>query len=101
MAAALILEFEGVTMEHYAAVNTALGLDANTGEGDWPDGMVSHAAGINDDGRLVVMEVWDTPEHQGRFMEGRLGAALVEGGVTAPPVSVTWIELETHHLPGG
>jgi hypothetical protein len=96
MAAAVILEFEGVTLEHYYAVNAALGLDPQTGEGDWPDGMVSHSAGLDEDGRLVVMEVWDTPEHQARFMEERLGAALAEGGVTDPPASVTWIELEAH-----
>ena len=48
----------------------------------------------------MVTEVWDTPEHQARFMEDRLADALVEGGVTAPPSSVTWIELVAHHTPG-
>jgi hypothetical protein len=48
-----------------------------------------------------VTEIWDTPEHQARFMEGRLGAALVEGGIEGPPSSVTWIELVAHHTPGG
>jgi hypothetical protein len=100
MAAAVILEFEGVTLQNYYAVNAALGLDPQTGEGEWPDGMVSHSAGLNEDGALVVMEVWDTPEHQARFMEERLGAALAEGGVTAPPTSVTWIELEAHQHRG-
>jgi len=34
-------------------------------------------------------------------MEERLGAALVKGGVTTPPSSVTWIELVSHqHLEG-
>lgn len=100
MAAAVILEFEGVTQKEYDAVNAALGIDSATGGGDWPDGIVTHSAGLNEDGRLVVMEVWDTPQHQARFMEGRLGAALVEGGVTEPPTSVTWIELFAHHNPG-
>jgi hypothetical protein len=100
MAAAVILEFEGVTQKEYDAVNTALGLDTGSGEGDWPDGMVSHSAGIDDAGHLVVMEVWDTPDHQARFMEERLGAALVEGGVDEPPSSVTWIELVGHRYLG-
>jgi hypothetical protein len=100
MAAAIILEFEGVTLKEYTAVNQALGIDYKTGEGDWPDGLVSHSAGLNEGGHLVVMEVWDTPEHQARFMDERLGAALAEGGVTSPPSSVTWIELEAHHTPG-
>ncbi len=98
MASELILEFEGVTTEQYYAVNAALGIDADTGEGDWPDGMVTHAAGLNDDGHLVVLEVWDTPEHQARFMESRLGEALAKGGVTSAPSSVTWIELFSHQL---
>ena len=99
MAAALILEFEGVTLEHYNAVNDALGIDPGTGSGDWPDGLVSHSAGLNEDGHLVVMEVWDTPEHQARFMEERLAEALEKGGVTDGPSSITWIELEAHHTP--
>ena len=101
MTAALILEFEGVTLQEYYAVNDALGIDAQTGEGDWPDGMVTHSAGINEEGRLVVLEVWDTQEHQAKFMEERLGEALAKGGVNEPPSSVTWIELAAHRQPGG
>ena len=99
MAAAVILEFEGVTLDHYYAVNEALGIDPSDGSGDWPDGLVTHSAGLNEDGHLVVMEVWDSPEHQARFMDERLGEALAKGGVTSPPVSVTWIEVAEHqHL---
>ena len=101
MVAELILEFEGVTTKEYEAVNAALGIDMDTGKGDWPDGLITHAAGLNDDGHLVVTEVWDTPEHQARFMEERLGAALATGGITGPPSSITWIELIAHHRPGG
>ncbi len=97
MPAAVMLEFEGVTLTEYAAVNKVLGIDYTTGEGDWPDGLVTHTAGLNEGGHLVVMEVWDTPEHQARFMEGRLGAALAQGGITGPPSRITWIEVEAHH----
>jgi hypothetical protein len=99
MAAGVILEFDGIGQKEYDAVNAALGLDPATGAGDWPDGLQSHSAGHRDDGRFVVMEVWDSPEHQARFMEGRLGEALAKGGVTDPPVSVTWIELVAHRSP--
>jgi len=92
-----MLEFEGVTTKEYDAVNAVLGIDPKTGEGDWPDGLVSHSAGLNEDGHLVVIEVWDTPDHQARFMETRLGEALGKGGVTGPPSSVTWVELVAHH----
>ena len=101
MSAELILEFAGVTKKEYDAVNAALGIDPATGTGDWPDGLQVHAAGLNEDGAMVLTEIWDTPEHQARFMEERLGAALVEGGITGAPSSVTWIELVAHHTPGG
>jgi len=97
MAAELILEFEGVTDAEYFAVNKELGVDTETGEGNWPDGRVAHSAGLNENGHLVVFEVWDTPEHQARFMDERLGQALASAGITGPPSSATWIELVTHH----
>ena len=97
MVAELILEFEGVTTEEYDAVNTELGLDMQTGRGRWPTGLISHAAGLNERGHLVVTEVWDTPAHQAAFMEERLGEALAKGGITDPPSSLTWVELVSHH----
>ncbi|HZP29917.1 MAG TPA: hypothetical protein VFC99_13260 [Acidimicrobiia bacterium] len=100
MAAGLILEFEGVTVDHYNAVNAELGIDMASGKGAWPEGLLSHSAGLSASGNFVVMEVWDTPEHQARFMEDRLGEALAKGGVTDPPSNMTWIELEAHHNPG-
>lgn len=101
MAAGVILEFEGVTTKEYDAVNAELGIDMGTGEGNWPDGLVTHSAGLNEEGHLVVVEVWDTPQHQARFMEERLADALAKGGIAGPPSSVTWIELVAHHNPGG
>jgi hypothetical protein len=101
MVAQLILEFDGVTEKEYEATNAALGIDMETGQGEWPDGLITHAAGLRDDGHFVVTEVWDTPQHQERFMEGRLGEALQKGGVTSPPSSITWIELIAHHQPRG
>ncbi len=100
MPAQLTLEFEGVTEKQYWAVNKELGIDATSGEGDWPDGLVTHAAGLDENGHLIVTEVWDTPEHQARFMETRLGAALAAGGVSGPPSSITWLELVSHQIPG-
>lgn len=98
MPAGLILEFEGVDQSHYDAVNEKLGIDAATGAGDWPEGLVSHSAGHTDDGRFAVVEVWDTPEQQAAFMESRLGPALGEVGMPEP-TRVTWIELVAHHNP--
>jgi len=91
MAKGLILEFDGVGSDDYFAVNTALGLDQETSEG-WPDGLLYHAGGAKPGG-WVVFEVWDSQASQERFMHERLGAALQEGGVTAPPTRVEWLDL--------
>ena len=71
----LILEFTGVTEAEYAAVNKHLGIDMHTGQGDWPAGLLSHAAGTADDGTFVVAEVWSSRADQDAFMTSRLGAA--------------------------
>jgi hypothetical protein len=58
MPEAVILEFAGLTDAEYAAVNANLGIDQETGKGDWPAGMLSHAAGPAGDGPFVVVEVF-------------------------------------------
>ena len=96
MSEALILEFAGIGPAEYEAVNGKLGIDMNSGEGDWPTGLLIHAAGTADNGAFVVTEVWSSREAQAAFMETRLGAALAAGGVTTAP-KVTWIELLAYH----
>jgi hypothetical protein len=95
----LILEFDGVGADQYNAVNASLGIDPSTGQGDWPDGLLSHAGGTKEGG-LVVFEVWESKEAQGRFMDGRLGQALQEGGIAGPPARVEWLELAGYSTPG-
>jgi hypothetical protein len=100
MAQALIMEFEGLSREHYDAVNGHLGIDPQSGQGDWPDGLSFHAGGAKPGG-WVVFEVWESREAQERFMNDRLGRALQQGGVTEPPARVEWVELAAHHNLGG
>jgi hypothetical protein len=99
MPEALILEFTGVGEAEYTAVNKHLGIDMQTGQGDWPAGLLSHAAGQADDGTFIVAEVWSSRAAQDAFMTARLGEALAAGGVTAPP-RVRWVPLLAYHLPG-
>ena len=94
----LILEFSDLGEAEYAAVNSRLGIDMHTGQGDWPAGLLSHAAG-GQDGTLVVSEVWSSRADQGAFMESRLGAALAAAGVSSPP-TVSWVPLIAFHQPG-
>ena len=58
MAQGLILEFDEGGEAEYRAVSAHLGIDVETGTGDWPDGLLSHAAGTSSNGTWVVMEVW-------------------------------------------
>jgi hypothetical protein len=76
-------------------VNGYLGIDARTNEGDWPDGMVSHTAGMGDNGNCVVFEVWDSKDDQQAFMQSRLGASLAKAGVPEPS-RFEWFEVEGH-----
>jgi hypothetical protein len=92
VAEGLILEFEGVGLEQYMAVNKALGIDVTTGAGEWPEGLLFHSAGTRPGG-LLVYEVWESQDAQGRFMNGRLGRALQEGGITTAPSRVEWMDL--------
>jgi hypothetical protein len=91
MAYGIVLEFADVTREHYDAVNEKLGLDIASGSGDWPDGLLSHAAGPLEGG-WIVAENWESKAAHEAFMQGRLGAALGAVGVPAP-VRVTDFEL--------
>lgn len=99
MAELLILEFDGVTESDYRNVSAQLGIDLDTGQGDWPPGLISHLAGMSEDGHGVIVESWTSREAQAEFMENRLGAAQARGGVTAQP-KVTWTNLVGEYHPG-
>ena len=100
MPAGLILKFTGIGLTEYRAVNAKLNIDMTTGVGDWPQGLLSHAAGTGDDGAFYVLEVWASREAQGTFMQTRLGRALQEGGITGVP-QITWIDpLVAYQTPG-
>jgi hypothetical protein len=91
MSEVLVLEFAGVSADHYQAVNKILQVDSSSGEGDWPAGLHSHVAGSRDD-RLVVVEVWESQDAQESFM-ARLGPALGQAGVPQP-VRMDWLAFE-------
>jgi hypothetical protein len=94
MSEALILEFDGVTAEQYDEINSALGIDMDTGEGNWPSGLLSHTGCSGE--RFVVFEVWDSRGSQEAFMGSRLGPALGKVGVPEPS-RAEWLTLAGHH----
>ena len=92
MAEAIILEFTTPDASGlYNTVNGILGLDASTGKGDWPDGILSHAAAVQGDS-FVVFEVWESQAKQEAFMNDRLGPALGQAGAPAP-TRVEWFSV--------
>jgi hypothetical protein len=99
MAELLILDFDGLDEADYRKVNSELGIDPDTGEGDWPAGLITHVAGMSDAGHAYVVEVWESQQAQADFMNSRLGAALAGGGVSAVP-QVTWARVVGHQNPG-
>jgi hypothetical protein len=97
MPVGLVLQFKGQTLADYDRVNGLLEIDQKNKSGDWPPGLHVHAGGMTDDGNLLVMEVWESREAQGRFMQERLGPALQKGGITAAP-TVTWADLASFNI---
>ena len=96
MAEIVILDFEGVGEADYDAINEKLGIDPVANSGDWPAGMRSHISGWDDDGNFHVIEVWDSREAQGEFMNSRLGPAFGATGVAAPK-KITWATQKGDH----
>jgi hypothetical protein len=94
----VILEFRDIDPAIYDTVNASLGIDPVTGEGDWPEGLVSHTGAEHLDGNgLTVLEIWESRDAQDAFMNGRLGAALGQAG--APdPTRVEWMLLKGSHV---
>ena len=100
MPVGLVLHFNGQTIADYDRVNGLLEIDQKNNSGDWPPGLLLHAGGTTEDGNLLVMEVWESRDAQGRFMQERLGPALQKGGITAMP-TVTWVDLTSFNVPEG
>jgi len=93
----IVLEFTGVGEAEYRAVNEKLGIDPDTGKGDWPKGLTSHTGGTTPTG-LCVVEVWESKADQEAFMGGRLGKALGEVGLPQPE-RVTEIDVVGYNTP--
>jgi hypothetical protein len=89
------MEFGGDS-EAYQRVTECLGIDVESGEGEWPAGLLFHSGGAKPDG-WIVSEVWASEEDQERFMAERLGQALKEAGVENPPRRLEWFDLAAFH----
>jgi hypothetical protein len=84
----------GIGPEQYDAVNEKL--DA---QGNPPDGLRFHAAGLREDGRWRIIEVWEARSQFDQFNEERLTPAISEvTGIDAgqmPDADRTWFPVHT------
>ena len=88
MAVGLVLRFPGVGSDKYDAIMEELGLPLGDAGGDWPEGIVSHAAGSTPDGVWTVVDVWDSQKDFDRFLATRLQPAFDRvGGMPQPEVT--------------
>jgi hypothetical protein len=90
MAVGLRLEFANLTLQDYDSICKALNFPA-----EWPDGLRVHAS-TEVDGRLRVMDMWESRQHFDRFVESRLQGAMAEAvGDRAEAPQITEFQLHT------
>ena len=77
MAVMMIMDLEGATTEQYEAVNAAIGIDEN----NLPQGLIQHAVGPTDEGGLLIVDIWESEEDLGRFIEEKAVPAMQQAGV--------------------
>lgn len=85
MAVCRIIE-TGATPEQYEQVSERLGIGDST-----PPGAQLHVAAVGDDGKIRVLEVWDSRD-QAEAFTGRVRAAREELGVTTQP-PITYMDV--------
>jgi heme-degrading monooxygenase HmoA len=78
MAVIMILQVDGFGTDAYEAMNDEMGIRSAD---DLPEGCIAHAAGATEDGVLVV-DVWESPETFGRFVESRLAPTAQKLGLS-------------------
>ena len=61
-----------VTYGIYEQVDAKLGVESNP-----PEGLIMHSASVVD-GKLKIVDVWESEEHAERFGAERLGPAIME-----------------------
>lgn len=89
MAVALRLDFTTLGLDDYDAICKALNFPA-----EWPDGLISHGS-TEIDGRLRVLDIWESRQQFDRFVESRLQGAMGQAmadRAEAPRIS----EMELH-----
>jgi hypothetical protein len=95
MAVAVILEFDGTTLEQYDEINRLMGL---TPGGPGPVGSISHWATMTDEG-LQVTDVWESREKFDAFAQDKIMPLSAKAGFAGPP-RLTFYDVHNYYTPG-
>lgn len=77
MSVLMLAEWGEASTDLYDRVNEVMGVS----DGDPPDGLISHTAAVSEDDKLLIADVWESPEALNTFFTERLSPALREVGV--------------------
>jgi hypothetical protein len=89
------LDFASTTLEDYDKICEALNFPS-----DWPDGLLAHASS-EADGRLRVMDAWESRAQFDSFVGERLQSAMGQAvGDRAEAPEVTETALHTFYAKG-
>ena len=91
MAVAVVLEFDGATLEQYDQIVQRMGF---TPGGPGAPGGIFHWVTKTDNG-IRVTDVWETREQFERFAQEQIGPYSQEVGVSAPP-QTTFYEVHNY-----
>jgi hypothetical protein len=97
MAVLVILELPGTTTEQYEKVNEVLGV---TSEADAPEGLISHTAGVTDEGLLIV-DLWESEEAAAAFFARGVDETMAAAGAPAPPAPPRMLPVHNHFAGAG
>ena len=81
MAVAIVMDFEGATLDQYDQILEKMGL---TPGGGTPPGAIFHWVTATDDG-IRVVDVWETQEVFDQFAAEQIGPYSAEVGIEGPP----------------
>ncbi len=97
MAVLVILELPGATTEQYEKVNEVLGVQ---GDEDAPEGLISHTAGVTDDGLLIV-DLWESEAAAATFFARGIDETMAAAGAPAPPGPPRMLQVHNHFQGAG
>ena len=95
MAVAVIMEFNGATLEQYDQVIGKMGL---TKGGPAPAGALSHWVAATDYG-ILVTDLWKSRELYDAFARDQIGPYSAEAGIPEPP-KITYYDAYNYFTQG-